>query len=236
MDIKWLHAAGHVGDVGPRVVEFAKNLDPLLIDWSEMFKNIDELREHVKNYTHFAGQVVRIDSRGRPVGHDVVLSIRKDADIIHRETFFISHEVKRLPKYFPERHGKAVVVDWQGVRILLVAWHPHPVPFKLPILVLPKYKDGVRRVQVVQRRLEQEYEPDVVLNGGDLQLGEGNQWVHPNNFASRNHMWYRHKGIDWQMAKGKRVRIKDFKVYKPSRINKGMDHPWTMLVLHYLPK
>lgn len=230
MIIKWLHAPGHAGSIGPKVVQLARNLDPLIIDWSEAYWNVDDIRENAKNYHHFVGPPVRFDARKRPVGHDVVISVREDAKVVHQESFFVSGEFARVIKYFPERHGKAVVLEYQDLTILGVFWHPHPVPFKFP-KVLAKYKRGMDRVNEVQRRLEERFEPDLVLSGGDLQLGEGNQWVNPNSYASRNKMWYRHHRIDWQMWKSKMFANIYFHLINPAKVNKGMDHIWTMLGL-----
>lgn len=229
--MKWLHAPGHVRDLGPNVVKFAENLHPLVIDWSEAYYNIGDIRTHAPSYHHFVGPVVRYDSRKRPVGHDVVISVRKDADIKHTESFFISGEVRRLIKYFPERHGKAVVFNHLGVVYLITAWHPHPVPFKFVKMVLPKYRRGVGRVQKKQRELEEQFKPDVVLNGGDLQTGPGKRWAHPNQFAKRNGMRWHNKKIDWQMWKGKVARFVSFVTLDPRKINRNLDHPWTMLTL-----
>lgn len=227
--MRWLHAPGHAGSIGPEVIKFAFNLRPLVVDWSEMYWNTDDLKLAETGYQHYIGPVVRFDSRKRPVGHDVVVSVHKDAKIIHTESFFVSGEVRQLIKYFPERHGKAVVFEWEGVRVLGIFWHPHPNPFRRINLVLPKYERGVHRVQAVQSRLEERFKPDVVLNGGDLQLGEGSQFVHPNMYASRNKMHYRRHRIDWQMWKGAKFVFDSFVRIDPAKINKGMDHMWTML-------
>lgn len=227
---RWLHAPGHSGSVRKGVIQFAIKKKPLLIDWSEMYRNIADLEKHGVGYQHFVGKKRRTDARNRVVNHDVVISVRDDAEIIHQEEFFVSKEIPSNLKYMPERWGKAVVVRHAGEVILLLAWHPQPNPLRRRDLVLPSYRRGVRRVEAVQSRLEAAFSPDLVLNGGDLQLGPGSEEVHPNQMAKRTKMRYRRVHIDWQLWKGA-YRVVSFKKHYPSTVNKGMDHVWTMLNL-----
>jgi hypothetical protein len=229
--IEWLHAPGHAGSVQQGPIEMAVATQAHLIDWSEMYWNCDELREHGDGYKHFFGDPGRTDSRGRSVNHDVVISVRKDAKVIHNESFFVCAEVKSNIKYMPERHGKAVVVDFEGVRVLLIAWHPHPNPFRRPKEVLPKYRRSVRRVQKVQDRLVARYKPNLVLNGGDLQLRTGPTPIHPNRYAKRNRMDSKSHKIDWQMWLGAAFKFESFKKLYPQKVHPKMDHVWTLLTL-----
>lgn len=231
MDLKWLHAPGHSHSIGPNVIEFAVNLKPTVIDWSEMYFNIDDLRDNAKNYHHFAGPNKRTDRRGRVVNHDVILSVTKDANIKHREEFFVAPEISKILKYMPERWGKAMVFELEDQIGLFIGWHPQPGALRWLNLVLPNYRKSVQRVEEVQSRLEREYKPDIVLNGGDLQLGSGRRWVCPNKLADRQKMSYRYHKIDWQMFKGFGLKVLRFVTLDPSKINKGMDHLWTFMTL-----
>lgn len=230
---KWLHAPGHAGSMTKPVIELAISTKALLIDWSEMYWNVDELEKYGKGYTHFTGEngkAGRKDKRNRTVNHDVIISIRSDVKIIHMEEFWVDAAIRSNLKYMPERHGKAVVVEYEGETIVLVAWHPQPNPYRRIKLVLPHYRRSVRRVQRVQTRLEKDYGPSLVLNGGDLQLGIGKRWAYPNQMAKRLGMkWRRHK-IDWQMWKGD-WKFVSFNKIVPSKANRGMDHLWTTLTL-----
>lgn len=228
--ISWLHAPGHAGSIRTGVITFALGHDPLIVDWSEMYWNIDELR-NFKAYNHFIGQPKRRDSRNRVVNHDVVISTRNDARVVHDEEFFVSREIKENIKYNPERWGKARVIEFEGQIILIVAWHPQPKPIKKARLVYKSYRRGVARVQRIQRQLEQEYKPDLVLNGGDLQLGVGFTPIHPNKYANRNGMRWRRHRIDWQMFKGQLWKVFSFRKLDPSKINPKMDHVWSLLTL-----
>lgn len=231
VDLKWLHAPGHSRSIGPNVIQLAVNLDPVVIDWSEMNHNVDDLVATAKGYLHFIGPPKRTDARGRVVNHDVIISVRKGVTITHQEEFFVGREIPVNLKYMPERWGKAIVFWFEGQTILLVAWHPQPNPLRWMKLVLPQYRRSVRRVEEIQARLEKEFAPDIVLNGGDLQLGPGNRWVHPNKLAARHDMlWQRHK-IDWQMYKGFGLKLIGFKTIDPSTVNPGMDHMWTEMTL-----
>lgn len=229
--IKWLHAPGHAGSVQRKPIEMAINTQAHLIDWSEMYWNCDELREFGKGYKHFIGEPGRTDSRGRAVNHDVVISVREDGKILHKESFFVCHAVQSNIKYMPERHGKAVVAVFDDVIVLMVAWHPHPNPLRHRKEVLNKYRRSVGRVQSVQDRLAKEWQPDIILNGGDLQLGLGPTFIFPNKFAKRNKMSYRRKKIDWQMWLSKTFTFAAHKQINPSRANAKMDHKWTLLTL-----
>lgn len=231
MDIKWLHAPGHSRSIGPNVVKFAVSHDPLVIDWSEMNFNVDDLVKTAVNYKHFIGPPKRKDARGRVVNHDVIISVHKSATVTHQEEFFVGREIPKILKYMPERWGKAIVFWVEDQTVLLVAWHPQPGALRWMNLVLPQYRRSVRRVEEIQQKLEKEFSPDIVLNGGDLQLGPGNRWVHPNKLAGRQKMlWQRHK-IDWQMYKGRGLKLISFIVLDPSKINKGMDHMWSLMTL-----
>jgi hypothetical protein len=86
-------------------------------------------------------------------------------------------------------------------------------------------------VQEIQKKLEKEFSPNIVLNGGDLQLSVGRRWVCPNKMAERLGMSWRNHKIDWQMWKGFGVKLLDFTTVDPSKINKGMDHIWTVMRL-----
>ena len=229
--ITWLHAPGHAGSINKRVIDFALAMEPTVIDWSEMYWNTDDLKLEGGLYHHLIGPELLRDSRNRPVNHDVVISVHPDATIVHHESFWISRAIPERIKYMPQRHGKAIVFDYDGSRVLLVAWHPHPKPTRRPFLVLPVYRRGVRRVQRVQNRLERTYQPDLVLNGGDLQLGAGPTWVFPNRFAERNGMFYQRVHIDWQMWRGDGWRKIKHTVRRPRRVNPKMDHKWMFLTL-----
>jgi hypothetical protein len=231
MNIKWLHASGHAGSVTADVIDRAVRTNALVIDWSEMYWNIDDLKKFGNGYEHFTGQPDRKDARGRIVNHDVVLSVREDVKVLHKEEFWVDAQITPFLKYMPERHGKAMVLKFMSQVILVVAWHPQPNPLRRVGIVLPHYKRSVRRVQRVQRRLQKAFGPDLVLNGGDLQLGPGKSWVCPNNVADRLNMRTRHHKIDWQMFKGKGWEVKDFSTIDPSAFNKGMDHKWLSLWL-----
>lgn len=233
MDIKWLHAPGHVRSIGPKVIDLAKTFDPLIIDWSEIYFNIADLRKNAPGYHHFIGEAKRTDARGRVVNHDVAISVKKQEGlrITHQEDFFVGKEIPRILKYMPERWGKALVFTVAEQTILILVWHPQPVPFKFVNLVLPQYRRSVRRVQEKQLELEKKFEPDIVLNGGDLQLGVGNRWVHPNRLANRLKMQWQNHRIDWQMYKGFGVKMLGFRTFDPSTVNKGMDHIWTFMTL-----
>lgn len=231
MDLKWLHAPGHSRSIGPNVIKLATELDPTVIDWSEMYFNVHDLVETAKGYHHFVGQARRKDARGRVVNHDVIISVDKKHTVTHQEEFFVGKEIPRILKYMPERWGKAMVF-WVGDQtVLIVAWHPQPGPLRLLNLVLPQYRRSVQRVQDIQTKLEKEFEPDVVLNGGDLQLGVGSRWVHPNKLANRLKMQWRNHTIDWQMYKGVGLKLLGFKTINPDTVNKGMDHIWTLMTL-----
>lgn len=231
--VKWLHAPGHAGSVNKDVIEFAIKLDSLIIDWSEMYWNVDELRKFGEGYNHFIGKPKKKDDRGRVVNHDVVISTRKDAKVIHDEEFFVSSQVSSNLKYMPTRYGKARVIKFKGQTILIIAWHPQPNPTHPARIkeVLPRYRRGVTRVQEVQDRLEKKFKPDLVLNGGDLQLGPGQEWIYPNQYAKRNKMSFRRNQIDWQMWRGKGFKFGTFRKRDASKINPGIDHLWTVLVV-----
>lgn len=229
--VKWLHAPAHVNGVNKAVIDYAREIDPVVIDWSEMYWDVDQLEKHGHGYRHVIGKPGRTDSRRRTVNHDVVISVRKDAQIIHEESFYISRELTSNVKYMPERHGKAVVFVYQGIRVLILAWHPQPKPLKRASLVLSSYANGVRRVQRKQRSLERRFQPDLVLNGGDLQQAPGTHKVSPNRFAQRNKMQFRRRHIDWQMWKGAGFELVRFRAVDPSKVNPKMDHVWTILTL-----
>lgn len=230
-EVKWLHAPAHVNGVNEDIIDFAISHDPLVIDWSEMYWDTAQLRKHGHGYNHYIGDGGRIDSRKRPVNHDVVISVRKDARIIHEESFFVSRELPSNIKFMPERRGKAVVFEYDNLTILLVAWHPQPKPFKRAALVLSSYANGVRRVQRKQRELEDLFNPDLVLNGGDLQQYPSNHKLSPNSYAERNNMQFERRKIDWQLWKGHGFRVRRFRALNPKLINPTMDHPWTVLTL-----
>lgn len=230
VDVKWIHASGHAGSVTNAVIDLALSEVPLIVDWSEMYWNTDNLAKF-DDYDHFVGQAHRYDSRKRPVGHDVVISTHKDATVLHDREFYVDSEISRFIKYMPERYGKARVIEYKGQRILIIAWHPQPNPFRRILVVLPHYRRSVRRVERVQHQMVARWAPDLVLNGGDLQVGPGLLRPYPNRMAKRLGMHFRRHKIDWQMWAGKRWTLSDFTTIDPSKANKGMDHLWTLLLL-----
>lgn len=231
MDLNWLHAPGHSRSIGPNVVESAIALNPDIIDWSEMNFNTDDLVRNGTGYHHFIGPPKRMDARGRIVNHDVVLSYRLKHEVLHEEEFFVGREIPKILKYMPERWGKAAVLKIEEEIVLIVAWHPQPGALRWMNLVLPQYRRSVKRVEKIQRRLQKEFKPTIVLNGGDLQLGVGRRWVCPNKVAERLGMQWKNHKIDWQMYKGFGLKLLGFKTIDPSLVNKGMDHLWTLLTL-----
>lgn len=228
-DIKWLHAPGHSRSVGPKVIERAVKTGAQVIDWSEMYFNIDDLLKHAPEYDHFVGEPQQTDSRGRVVNHDVVISIRAGRKILHKEEFFVD-KARINAKIHPERRGKALVFEDLGVRVLVIAWHPQPAVLKRPMVLLPGYKESVRRVEAVHDRLVSKYNPDLVVAGGDLQLGKGTKWFYPNRMAHRMKLDWHNIKIDWQMWSPAFREIR-FHTIDPSTIQKGMDHPWMVRVL-----
>lgn len=230
-DITWLHASGHAGSVNKAVIELALHEKPTVVDWTEMYWNTGDLRLNGKGYWHVIGDPVRRDSRDRPVGHDVVISVTKDANLVHAESFYVSRQITSNIKYMPERHGKAVVFDYAGTRVLIVAWHPHANPFRRVGLVLPVYRKSMKRAEAVQRRLTVKFKPDLILHGGDLQLGMGSKWVYPNQMAKRLGLKFERHGIDWQMWRGAQFHVKHSLTASPKKANPRMDHPWAVLTL-----
>lgn len=231
MDIKWLHAPGHSHSIGPEVISFATQQSPTIIDWSEMYFNINDLVETATKYNHFIGKPKRTDRRGRVVNHDVILSVDKRHTITHQEEFFVGAEVSRILKYMPERWGKAIVFWVDDQVVLAVAWHPQPGALRWTNLVLPQYRKSVKRVEKKQRELEKTFKPNVVLNGGDLQLFEGRRWVCPNKMGERLGMQWKSHKIDWQLFKGFGLKLVNFTTLDPSKVNRGMDHLWTVLTI-----
>lgn len=229
MDVKWLHAPGHAGSINKEVIQYATGLDALVIDWSEMYWNTDELRQHAGGYRHFIGEAKAPDSRGRVPNHDVVISTRSDAAVLHDEEFFVAREFTPNAKYMPARYGKARVVRWNGEIILIIAWHPQPKATKWLGTVLSGYRNSVRRVEKIQKRLVQDYNPTIIFNGGDLQLGRGEKWYYPNQLAERLGLQHKNRTIDWQMWAG--ARFQDFVILDPAHVNPKMDHKWTLLEL-----
>lgn len=229
--ITWLHAPAHVHGINRDVIDLALAHEPTVIDWSEAYWNTDDIEKHAIGYQNFIGKTQRIDSRKRPVGRDVVVSVTDLADIKHEESFFVSKALLSNIKYMPERWGKAVVFDYEGYRVLIVAWHPQPKPLKRKALVYVSYRRGMRRVEKIQRRLEETWEPDLVLNGGDLQQRPSRDWISPDRFAKRLGMRFRRHGIDWQLWKGQGWRALNHFNIDPKTANKKMDHPWSVLEL-----
>lgn len=229
--VKWLHAPGHAGSVTQAVVERAVATNALIIDWSEMYWNTGNLKTGAPHYNHFIGKNLSPDSRKRIPNHDVVISTRSDALVIHDEEFFVDREIKGFAKYMPERHGKARVILYDGLTILIIAWHPQPNPLRRMALVFPHFKRSVRRVEKIQEVLIKEFNPDIVLNGGDLQMGPGRTWIAPNQMAKRLGMQVSRVKIDWQLWKGEGWKKEKTFTIDPSHVNKGMDHEWSVLVL-----
>lgn len=228
-ELKWLHAPGHAGSINKEVIQHAKSFDPLVIDWSEMYWNVDELRKYGTGYRHFIGAPKKVDGRGRVVNHDVIISTRNDAKVLHDEEFFVAKEFTPNMKYMPTRYGKARVIKWKDQIALIVIWHPQPKPTKWLGLVLSDYRRSVKRVTKVQQRLEAEFQPTIVFNGGDLQLGRGEKWYYPNQLASRLNLRHKNRTIDWQMWSG--ANLEAFEPFDPAEVNPTMDHMWTLLTL-----
>jgi hypothetical protein len=232
--VKWLHAPGHARSMGPAVIERGVASHSLVIDWSEMYFNIDDLRAHGDGYNHFVGKPKTKDKRGRVVNHDVVISTRDDAKVIYDEEFFVDKASNINFKIHPERWGKARVIEWRGLRILVMAWHPQPKA-RARLQILDGYKQSVRRVEAVYHKLVNSFEPDLVLLGGDLQLPKGNKWYYPNRLALRLKLRYANHHIDWQMWSKDWITDREHEL-NMRKINAGIDHPWMVRYLTRLKK
>lgn len=229
--IKWLHAPGHSGSVDAKVVDRAFRSHALVIDWTEMYHNVSSLKHLCPDYNHFVGSPRRKDSRNRVVNHDVVISTHSSAKIVYDEEFFVDDQLGFNLKYHPTRYGKARVVEYQGVRILIVAWHPQPGALHNLKIVLPHYRRSVARVSDVIHRLTLVHKPDLVLAGGDLQLGRGNKAFFPNKLAERLGLASANNKIDWQMW-SESWDVAESHLIDPSKINPNMDHMWMERILH----
>lgn len=222
MSIKWLHAPGHSRSIGPAVVQRAYATKAHVIDWTEMMFNIGYLRSHTGHYHHFTAEGTRTDARNREVGHDVVISVRNDCEVLHHGQFFVANQGVPL-KYRPERHGVWVLFQAPDkTKVLIVCWHPQPG--RLPRM-LGLYRRETARVRAHLNHLVKKYSPDLVLAGGDLQVGPGPRAIAPNHFAESLGLDSDYHKIDWQFwSQGWRT-AKHWLI-DPSKINHGMDHVW----------
>jgi hypothetical protein len=182
------------------------------IFWSEGYRAWPWLNDHRAHYESFTAQGCKVDARGRNVGHDVITSVRKDWHVKAHGQFWIDREIRPI-KYRPQRHGVWVLAeDETGLSVLLVPWHPQPGP--------------LRRVEAKIRDLEHEHRPDVVLSGGDLQVGMLGRWIGPNRMYKRLGMHATHRGVIWTAVKGARSVVR--RAIAAARRFRGMDHPWDL--------
>lgn len=231
-EVKWLHAPGHARSIGPKVAHRAGQTRAHVIDATEMYFDLPTWRATLTGYQHFTASGCKVDARHRNVGHDVVVSVRRDCKVIDHGQFFVAAQGVPL-KYRPERHGVWVLFELpDGTRVLIVAWHPQPGRL---LHMLGLYRRQTQRVVAQLQRLTAKYSPDLVLAGGDLQVGSGGRAMSPNVMARSLGMESAAHKIDWQMwSKG--WKSVGHHLIDPSHINRGMDHRWMVRTLRKAAK
>lgn len=204
--VKLLHAALHgpsfTAGIGKR--GYASNAD--LIDWTETYHAHGWFQENPGYYHHFTatGKPVggkdpdRRDAHGRLVGHDVTLSVHKQHTVVDHGYFWVCDELpgKQL-KYHPERWGVWVVfeTDAHKKRVLAVFTHPQP---GLSPKAWGEYRRGMKRFEAEVNRLVEQFKPDLVVSGGDLQHGRTlGRLLGPARVFKRLGLAYRNAKIDW---------------------------------------
>jgi hypothetical protein len=231
--VKILHAPLHGPSFVPAVGRRAYTTGAHSIGWSEAYKALPWLRKNPGRYRHFTADGTRKDARGRRVGWDVVISIRRDCAVQANGSFLLSPELNVGStgiKYHPERHAVWVVFTTPaGIRVLDLRWHPQPGALRRP-KVLGEYRKSVALVERRLNALVSQYKPDLVVVGGDLQLGASGRWIGPSRLYRRLGMEGQRRGVDWlgwtatfRAVKGWQIPIR--------RVARGMDHPWLVRVL-----
>lgn len=236
-----LHAALHQPSFTDAIGERAYAVKADFIDWTECKHAWPWMQAHPGNYQHFTatgGKVDghdpdRIDARKRPVGHDVVLSVRKDFKVIDHGYFFLAKEMDFNLKYHPERWGVWVVFEADGKTVLAIFGHPQPGATRNP-KVAAEYLIGVRRLTRKLKALKKQYTPDLVISGGDLQLrSKVAKWIGPRLMFARLGMHYRNEGIDW-LAWSKSWKRAGGHVLDLRKHFKGkLDHPWLVQTIKH---
>lgn len=235
--VKILHAPLHGPSWRPALGQRAFKSGAHLIGWSEAYRAWPWLQKHTGRYRHYTAAGTRVDSRGRRVGWDVVISVRADCRVAGHGSFALQPELnigKNGNKYHPERHAVWVVADLPTkppVRVLDLRWHPHPGPLRRP-KVLPHHRQAVKRVEAQTKALRGRYKPDLVVGGGDLQTGRLARWIGPQRLYKRLGMTAQNQGVDWvawtrtwRVAPGGAWRI------MVNHLAPKVDHPWLVRVL-----
>lgn len=232
--VKLVHAPLHGPSWRPALGKRAFRSGAHSIGWSEAYRAMPWLVKHTGRYRHYTASGTRKDTRGRIVGHDVVISVRNDCPVVAHGSFFLSPELrlaKTGAKYHPERHGVWVVYTTpQGIRVLDVRWHPHPGPLRHPRVVLPVYRQSVRTVTNQTRGLTGRYKPNVVVGGGDLQLGRVARWIGPARMYRRLGMAAQNRGVDWLAWSSSWHAVGAWRI-STLRLAPNVDHPWLVRVL-----
>lgn len=204
------------------------------IGWTEGYRAWPWLSKHTGRYRHYTAAGTRQDSRGRRVGWDVIISVRKDCPVVAHGSFKLAPELNVRPngnKYHPERHAVWVCYTTpDNIRVLDIRWHPQPGPLRHPAKVLPCYRRSVTTVTGVTRDLRGRYKPNLIVGGGDLQVGTLGRWIGPNRLYNRLGMTAQHRGVDW-LAWTRTWRATGAWRINARAIAKGIDHPWLVRVL-----
>lgn len=229
--VKFLHAPGHAGSMNAKVIARAVSSEAALIDFTEMYHDMDHC--HAAGYTFLTVEGKRTDTRGRNVGHDIVVAVKtSEWVVVHHGPFFVDHELHIGAdgnKYHPERWGVYVLIRHRktGVTILGIFAHPQPGPNRHPE-VKTHYEASLKRIGNERRSLVTKFRPDHTVMASDAQLGAGSQWISPNMFYARQYLAYWHDAIDW-FAHDHAAPMTEHHVISKAELHHysaGLDHPW----------
>jgi len=203
-----------------------------IVAWSEGYHAYTWLSTHTGDYAHYTAVGCRVDNHKRNVGHDVIISVKHDWTVKAHGQVKVAEQLQVPPHgdlYHPERWAVWVLAEKNDLVVLALFWHPQPGPTTHPKIVLPSYKQSNQIVETQIKALIAEHKPDVVLAGGDLQVGSLAQPWGPNHLFAGLGMTAVHDGIVWTAVKGAKITKRT--TIAAAKVGKGMDHPHDVLTL-----
>lgn len=183
---------------------------------------VQKYLKHRPGWRRLTGTTDRVDARGRHVGWDVTLMVRRWRRVLDHGAFKAADEIPACLKIAPERWVVWAVLGPPLSPVLVVAAHPHAAPKP----GTPRGAAYAREWELIEAFIDakrEEYPELRVVLPGDLNYGDHGGPLSPEHTFRRLGMSHHAVGLDWIAWSGLQLRAHVRIVPAPDN---GQDHPW----------